>query len=159
MSGTMPDMLRDLLDRLRGECSRPPKGWRCTRNPGHDGPCAAVADDDRLNHRPPLADPKLPCHGCAHSASGAPFPGHSSGERPCGFCIRNPELDPEIGLVPGYWGLNGPKEAEYDSKGKMVSYPWPAWYDGSKPKKWPADNYIATDRLLAHTDEGDVVVT
>ena len=22
-------------------CDRPPKGWRCSRMPGHDGPCAA----------------------------------------------------------------------------------------------------------------------
>jgi hypothetical protein len=25
----------------RDECGRPPAGWRCTREPGHDGPCAA----------------------------------------------------------------------------------------------------------------------
>jgi len=23
------------------KCSLPPKGWRCTREPGHEGPCAA----------------------------------------------------------------------------------------------------------------------
>lgn len=23
-------------------CQRPPKGWHCTRSPGHSGPCAAV---------------------------------------------------------------------------------------------------------------------
>lgn len=23
-------------------CRVPPQGWRCTREPGHDGPCAAV---------------------------------------------------------------------------------------------------------------------
>lgn len=23
-------------------CERPPKGWKCTRDAGHDGPCAAV---------------------------------------------------------------------------------------------------------------------
>ena len=23
-------------------CERPPAGWQCTRDPGHDGPCAAV---------------------------------------------------------------------------------------------------------------------
>lgn len=27
-------------------CSLAPEGWRCTRQPGHDGPCAAVADSD-----------------------------------------------------------------------------------------------------------------
>lgn len=26
-----------------GKCTIPPAGWRCTRAPGHDGPCAAVA--------------------------------------------------------------------------------------------------------------------
>ena len=25
------------------ECQEPPRGWRCTRMAGHDGPCAAVA--------------------------------------------------------------------------------------------------------------------
>lgn len=25
-----------------GECSLPPTGWRCTRNAGHEGPCAAI---------------------------------------------------------------------------------------------------------------------
>ena len=23
-------------------CARPPTGWECTREPGHDGPCAAI---------------------------------------------------------------------------------------------------------------------
>lgn len=25
-----------------GDCQVPPKGWRCTRGAGHDGPCAAL---------------------------------------------------------------------------------------------------------------------
>jgi len=25
-----------------GKCQKPPAGWRCTRERGHDGPCAAV---------------------------------------------------------------------------------------------------------------------
>ena len=25
-------------------CTIPPKGWRCTRRPGHEGPCAAVPE-------------------------------------------------------------------------------------------------------------------
>lgn len=29
------------------ECSIPPAGWRCTREPGHDGPCAAIPTTDR----------------------------------------------------------------------------------------------------------------
>lgn len=28
------------------ECNLPPKGWACTRAPGHDGPCAAVEETD-----------------------------------------------------------------------------------------------------------------
>lgn len=24
------------------ECQLPPEGWRCTREAGHDGPCAAI---------------------------------------------------------------------------------------------------------------------
>lgn len=24
------------------QCTIPPKGWRCTRDAGHEGPCAAV---------------------------------------------------------------------------------------------------------------------
>lgn len=35
----------------------------------------------------------LPCQGCAHSASGAAFPGFPSGERPCMSCVRNPSLE------------------------------------------------------------------
>ena len=27
------------------ECTKPPFGWRCTRGPGHPGPCAAVPDN------------------------------------------------------------------------------------------------------------------
>jgi len=30
---------------LRIKCELPPAGWVCTREPGHDGPCAAVASD------------------------------------------------------------------------------------------------------------------
>lgn len=28
-------------------CEVPPLGWHCTRHAGHEGPCAAVANDDR----------------------------------------------------------------------------------------------------------------
>jgi len=27
---------------VEAECKVPPPGWRCTRKPGHDGPCAAI---------------------------------------------------------------------------------------------------------------------
>lgn len=29
--------------RVVGVCLKPPAGWKCTREVGHDGPCAAVA--------------------------------------------------------------------------------------------------------------------
>lgn len=36
-----------------GRCDRAPKGWRCTRRPGHDGPCAAVLEQPSFHlHRP-----------------------------------------------------------------------------------------------------------
>lgn len=30
---------------FKAQCTRPPSGWSCTREPGHDGPCAAVPTD------------------------------------------------------------------------------------------------------------------
>ena len=36
------------------DCQLPPPGWRCTRAPGHSGPCAAVPDErglDKGTHR------------------------------------------------------------------------------------------------------------
>jgi hypothetical protein len=30
------------------DCDRPPSGWTCSRGKGHDGPCAATPDEDRL---------------------------------------------------------------------------------------------------------------
>jgi hypothetical protein len=75
-------------------------------------------------------DTNLVCYGCAHSIAPWPFPSGPSGERPCGFCVRNPSVDPETGVDPNY----------------AESYR-PVWYDGSQPIKTPMDNYIATDRL------------
>jgi hypothetical protein len=36
-------------DQPPSHCTKPPKGWACTRTPGHEGPCAALPD------QPPLA--------------------------------------------------------------------------------------------------------
>lgn len=85
-----------------------------------------------------LADPELPCSGCAHSASGAPFPGHPSGERPCGFCVRNPWKD------DGGW----PYCVDEEGRGLM--------YDGTPVRKTPMDCYLSTDRLteLLYRDHG-----
>lgn len=29
-------------------CTKPPKGWRCTRDADHEGPCAAVEDEEKV---------------------------------------------------------------------------------------------------------------
>jgi hypothetical protein len=57
------------------------------------------------------------CYGCAHSAASEPFPGRPSGERPCCFCIRNP--NPLLQVT--------------------------TWYDGSSPVKFPMDCYHSSD--------------
>lgn len=33
---------------MSAECTVPPPGWRCTREPGHDGPCAALPVEETL---------------------------------------------------------------------------------------------------------------
>lgn len=58
------------------------------------------------------------CYGCAHSSAGEDKP---SGERPCGFCVRNPERkDPPV----------------VDK-----------WYDGSAPVAVPMDCYHSVDMV------------
>lgn len=52
------------------------------------------------------------------------FPSRPSGERPCAFCIRNPEL-PD------------------DAKNFAVT----CWYDGSEAIKLPMDCYHSLDML------------
>lgn len=66
---------------------------------------------------------RLCCYGCAHSAAGQPWPGAPSGERPCGFCIRNPlqHLEDEEAQV---------------------------WYDGTEPVSVPMDCYSTIDMRM-----------
>lgn len=64
---------------------------------------------------------RLTCYGCAHSAAGDPWPGRPSGERPCGFCIRNREVFAYLGDTPR------------------------KWYDGSSPVSVPMDCYHSLD--------------
>lgn len=63
----------------------------------------------------------LTCFGCAHSAAAEPWPGQPSGERPCGFCVRNP--------------LRATYMHDQD----------PRWYDGSPPISDPMDCYYTLD--------------
>lgn len=55
---------------------------------------------------------KLVCFGCAHSASGKPFPSMPSGERPCVNCVRNPRVQEE-----------GPKPLGYGENAHMYLNP------------------------------------
>lgn len=64
----------------------------------------------------------LVCFGCCHSAADEKFPGKPSGERPCCFCIRNPEKD-------------------LYKQDRMPD----CWYDGSKAYKLPMDCYHSID--------------
>jgi hypothetical protein len=67
---------------------------------------------------------KLVCYGCAHSAGGVSFPGQPSGERPCGFCVRNRT------------GMTGSG----------------TWYDGTPPVRSPMDCYQTIDMVDQHRD-------
>lgn len=109
-------------------------GLKATATPVHESEDARslagfVRVDEHLFDPRDLASSQLPCSGCAHSAVDAPFPGMPSGERPCGFCVRNPQL--LAGGVADWFGEQGP-----------------TWYGGETPPfKTPMDCYIATDRL------------
>lgn len=84
----------------------------------------------RLHPEIPHARPEQPCAGCAHSVASEPYPGMPSGERPCGFCVRNPTLP--LDGVADWFGDQGP-----------------TWYGGETPPfQTPMDCYIATDRLV-----------
>jgi hypothetical protein len=41
MSGSTPESSRYV-----NQCEVPPEGWYCTREAGHDGPCAAMPEGD-----------------------------------------------------------------------------------------------------------------
>jgi len=97
--------------------------------------------DDYPTELEKLAHGPLVCHGCAHSASGAPYPGRPSGERPCCFCIRNVRREQWI------------SEARADSNGGghfaegVYGVTFTPRYDNKPVAKVPLDCYIATDYL------------
>lgn len=94
-----------------------------------------------------LSDPKKPCHGCAHSAASVLFPSRPSGERPCCFCVRNPEgVDPSRLSVDTPEFREGPLGKRFLEAGGKIGIDG-VWYDGTPAFKTPMDNYIATDRL------------
>lgn len=81
----------------------------------------------------------LVCYGCAHSIGSAPYPGAPSGERPCAFCLRNPNQERDL--------------AEIQQRSSGFVSPR---YDNVPVAKVPADQYIATDRLLRDLPPGSV---
>lgn len=49
--------MTDIDDVIKAlECQRPPRGWRCTRSVGHEGPCAAIP----LEPEPEPAEDSMP---------------------------------------------------------------------------------------------------
>lgn len=67
-------------------CTLPPPGWRCTREPGHDGPCAAL----------PILAPSEPAPMSVHDVHDEPVcvdcvrdeSGHCA--KHCAFCAVDP---------------------------------------------------------------------
>lgn len=88
-------------------------------------------------------DPGKVCYGCAHSASTVPFPGRPSGERPCCFCVRNPEREDWIKKA----GESTERHLVPDSEGTLRDMnPFAGnWYNGSPAIKVPMDCYHSLD--------------
>lgn len=88
-------------------------------------------------------DAGLVCYGCAHSAASAPFPSHPSGERPCCFCVRNPEREE--------WAKGQPTERDPkpDNEGTLRDFnPFAGnWYNGAPAVKVPMDCYTTLDMM------------
>ena len=102
--------------------------------PGHDTEKSAQQAEEQ-----PQADNEksLFCFGCCHSSAIHPFPGQPSGERPCCFCIRNPQREE--------W-LNKAKEDHPDWFEDGKANPFTGhWYDGSDALKCPMDCYHSLD--------------
>lgn len=86
---------------------------------------------------------KLPCYGCAHSASGAEFPGDPSGERPCCSCVRNPEReawakDSKVSSASVAIDDHG-HARDFDPFGGSL-------YNGAPTLFFPMDNYVTLDQ-------------
>lgn len=74
---------------------------------------------------------QLVCFGCAHSIGAAEKPPSGpSGERPCFFCVRNPQREK--------W-----QEDHEKRTGKKIM----EWYDGSPIAFYPMDAYQTLDMI------------
>jgi hypothetical protein len=111
-------------------------GWVCTREEHEEGPCALVEMPDfseigkQRETATSVGDQDLFCYGCAHSIGGAKFPSGPSGERPCFFCVRNPDRE--------QWQ----KDRVADGAPELKQ-----WYDGSPIAFYPMDAYMTIDGL------------
>lgn len=88
-------------------------------------------------------DKNLTCYGCGHCVGGMKFPGAPSGERPCAFCIRNPEREKQLHeakkKVPE-WFVHKSGDPNFNAyEGR--------WYDGSPAVKVPMDCYQPIDMM------------
>ena len=93
----------------------------------------------------------LVCSGCGHSASGAPFPGRPSGERPCCFCTRNVKRE--------QWLADGRASGASHFGEEVYGKTWTAFYNNAPMKKCPMDCYISTDRVMNDVPDGAHVIT
>lgn len=89
----------------------------------------------------------LVCSGCAHSASGAKFPGRPSGERPCCFCTRNVHREQWLA------------EMSPELQAAIKDGSWTCFYNNAKMKKNPMDCYISTDRVVNDVPNGSSIIT
>lgn len=125
-----------LADRIRSRLF----AW--LRRGDRSGPVPSSPDMSKVVHDDTGAP--LVCYGCGHSAGWEPYPSHPSGERPCGFCTRNPQQA---------------KQLEYIRSRQLPGTAFTARYDNGPTRKEPADQYIATDRLLRDIEPGGHVIT
>lgn len=95
----------------------------------------------------PVKDEKgapLVCYGCGHSAAMVPYPGRPSGERPCLFCIRNPEQFMR-------------EEALQSIRDRLKpGQKYTARYDNGPTRGDIGDQYISTYRITRDLEEGVV---
>jgi hypothetical protein len=101
-------------------------------------------------------DPNLHCYGCAHSAASEPFPGKPSGERPCCFCVRNPDRLAWLQRALEMESMSSITQLPERSPFKGV------WYDGSPAIHNPMDCYSTIDmqdqQLLWQGEDPDTMI-
>lgn len=110
---------------------------------------AVILEDGARSMDPrfPVKDDKghpLACYGCGHSAGGEPYPSFPSGERPCAFCIRNPDQAANLA----------------DVKSRITGdRPYTARYDNGPTRGEVGDQYISTYRVSRDLPEGTTIIT